>query len=74
MFLVGLDIVGNKDIPDEQLIESLTDIGIAPGRVLNRSVLDRLENELLQQYFARGKYNVQIKTTTLALTLFFKPS
>tara|TARA_R110002096_G_scaffold296007_2_gene490401 strand:- start:2355 stop:4655 length:2301 start_codon:yes stop_codon:yes gene_type:complete len=65
--IASLDIIGNKDIPDEQLIESLTDIGIAPGRVLNRSVLDRLENELLQQYFARGKYNVQIKTITTEL-------
>ncbi|MFK8028279.1 MAG: outer membrane protein assembly factor BamA [Gammaproteobacteria bacterium] len=65
--IASLDIIGNKDIPDEQLIESLTDIGIAPGRVLNRSVLDRLENELLQQYFARGKYNVQIKTLTTEL-------
>ncbi|MEM8843458.1 MAG: outer membrane protein assembly factor BamA [Pseudomonadota bacterium] len=60
--IASLDIIGNKDIPDEQLIEALTDIGVAPGRVLNRSVLDRLENELLQQYFARGKYNVQINT------------
>jgi outer membrane protein insertion porin family len=65
--IASLDIIGNKDIPDEQLIESLTDIGIAPGRVLNRSVLDRLENELLQQYFARGKYNVQIKILTTEL-------
>ena len=65
--IASLDIIGNKDIPDEQLIESLTDIGIAPGRVLNRSVLDRLENELLQQYFARGKYNVQIRTVTTEL-------
>ncbi len=65
--IASLDIIGNKDIPDEQLIESLTDIGIAPGRVLNRSVLERLENELLQQYFARGKYNVQLKTITTEL-------
>lgn len=65
--IASLDIVGNKDIPDEQLIESLTDIGIAPGRVLNRSVLERLENELLQQYFARGKYSVQLKTITTEL-------
>ncbi len=65
--IASLDIKGNKDIPDEQLKESLTDIGIAPGRVLNRSVLERLENELLQQYFARGKYNVQIKTITTEL-------
>ena len=66
--IASLDIIGNRDIPDEQLIESLSAIGVAPGRVLNRSVLERLENELLQQYFARGKYSVQIKTTTEALT------
>ena len=66
--IASIDIIGNKDIPDEQLIESLTDIGVAPGRVLNRSVLERLENELLQQYFARGKYNVQIKTLTTELS------
>ena len=59
--MLHLDIIGNRDIPDEQLIESLADIGVAPGRVLNRSILERLENELLQQYFARGKYSVEVR-------------
>ena len=66
--IASLDIIGNRDITDEQLIESLSAIGVAPGRVLNRSVLDRLENELLQQYFARGKYSVQVKTITETLS------
>ena len=66
--IASLKIVGNKDIADEQLIESLADIGIAPGRVLNRSVLGRLENELLQQYFSRGKYSVQMKTEMTELS------
>ena len=66
--IASLNIIGNKDIPDDQLIESLSDIGIAPGRVLNRSVLGRLENELLQQYFSRGKYSVQIKTEMTELS------
>lgn len=66
--IASLDIIGNRDIADEQLIDSLAAIGVAPGRVLNRSVLDRLENELLQQYFARGKYGVQIKTVTEPLS------
>ncbi len=65
--IAALDIIGNKDIPDEQLIESLSDIGVAPGRVFNRSILERLENELLQQYFSRGKYSVQIKTIATEL-------
>lgn len=60
----SISISGNKDIAEEQLLAGLTDIGIATGRVLNRSVLERLENELLQQYFARGKYSVEISTLT----------
>ena len=65
--IASLDIIGNKDIPDEQLLEGLSDIGIAPGRVLNRSVLERLENELLQQYFARGKYSVELNAVVTDL-------
>lgn len=54
---------GNEDIETEQLEEVLKQVGIARGRVFNRSVLERLERELRQQYFARGKYNVKIDTT-----------
>lgn len=62
--IASLDIIGNRDVTDEQLLESLEDIGVAPGRVLNRSILERLENELLQQYFARGKYSVEVRVVT----------
>ena len=58
---------GNKDIPDEALTEALKSVDIATGRVFNRSVLKRLESELLQQYYARGKYNVRIDTTVTEL-------
>jgi outer membrane protein insertion porin family len=53
-------ISGNRDIKTEQLMDALQQVGMARGRVFNRSVLERMENELLQQYFARGKYNVQV--------------
>jgi outer membrane protein insertion porin family len=59
----SIEFDGNKDIPSDQLEEVLGQIGIARGRVYNPSVLERLERELRQQYFARGKYNVSIKTT-----------
>ncbi len=57
---IGFD--GNKILDDEQLTEVLTGVGIASGRVFNRPVLERLENELLQQYYALGKYSVNIDT------------
>ncbi len=60
--IASINFEGNKILNDEQLTEVLTDVGIASGRVFNRSVLERLENELLQQYFAFGKYSVNIDT------------
>ena len=62
-----INFSGNKDISDEDLTNALKGVGIAKGRVFNRSILERLENELLQQYFARGKYNVQVNTTVSEL-------
>lgn len=58
---------GNKDIKDEALEKALESVGIAKGRVYNPSVLERLEQELRQQYFARGKYNVRIDVDTKEL-------
>ncbi|HHB11962.1 MAG TPA: outer membrane protein assembly factor BamA [Chromatiales bacterium] len=58
---------GNKDIKDEDLKKALETVGIAKGRVYNPSVLERLEQELRQQYFARGKYNVRIDVQTKTL-------
>ncbi len=60
--IASLSFDGNKILDDEQLAKVLTDVGIAQGRVFNRSVLERLENELIQQYFAFGKYSVIIDT------------
>jgi outer membrane protein insertion porin family len=58
---------GNEDISDEDLTEALRSVEIAKGRVFNRSVLERLENELTQQYLARGKYNANIETEVKTL-------
>jgi outer membrane protein insertion porin family len=55
-----INISGNRDIKDDELMEALRQVGMARGRVFNRTVLERMENELRQQYFARGKYNVRI--------------
>lgn len=53
---------GNKEIDKDKLEESLKEIGLAVGNVFNRSLLSRIEQELRQLYFSRGKYGVQIKS------------
>lgn len=62
-----IDIVGNKSIKTDDLKEGLKEIGLAEGRVFNRSVLDRIEQELRRQYFAAGKYGVDVQSTVSPL-------
>ncbi|AGA89566.1 outer membrane protein assembly complex, YaeT protein [Thioflavicoccus mobilis 8321] len=65
--IAEIDISGNKDIKTDDLKKGLQDIGLAEGRVFNRSLLDRIELELKRQYFARGKYGVEIQSTVSPL-------
>tara|TARA_R110002049_G_scaffold93308_10_gene230785 strand:- start:4736 stop:7147 length:2412 start_codon:yes stop_codon:yes gene_type:complete len=61
----SFEIDGNKDIKTEDLMESLRGVGLAKGRTFDRSVLDNVEMFLREQYYDRGKYGVDIKTTVL---------
>ena len=59
----SIKIYGNKEIKTEDLTKALKEIGLAEGRVFNRSLLDQIEQELHRQYFALGNYGVKIKST-----------
>ncbi len=63
----SIKLKGNKDIETEPLLDSLRDIGFAEGQVFNRSLLEKVEQELERQYFSRGKYGVNIETTVTPL-------
>ncbi|HUX72857.1 MAG TPA: outer membrane protein assembly factor BamA [Steroidobacteraceae bacterium] len=54
------DIKGNKDIKTPDLQKSLRNVGLAEGKIFDRSVLDEVKQYLTDQYFSRGKYAVQI--------------
>ena len=51
---------GLEVLKDETLEEVLKDAGIAAGRIFNQPLLDRLNNEVLQQYHAIGFYNAEV--------------
>ena len=57
-----VNISGNKDLKTEDLTDALKRIGLAEGRVFDRSLLEQVKRELERQYFARGKYGVKITT------------
>ncbi len=54
-------ITGNKDIKTEDLEEPLARIGLKKGRTFNQSVLEEVEQSLVDQYFSRGKYSASVK-------------
>src|SRR5947207_2106792 len=56
----SFEIKGNKDIKTEDMTDSLRNVGLAAGKILNQSTLEEVKQYLTDQYFARGKYNVRI--------------
>ena len=61
-------IEGNKDIKKDDLTEALKKIGLTEGKVYNKQVLDKVEQELRRQYFSHGKYGLKIKTEVSELS------
>ena len=59
--IVDIDFEGFQGIEDEQLNKILDAANIAPGRIYDSSVLERIKSELREQSFARGMYSVDIK-------------
>jgi outer membrane protein insertion porin family len=60
-------ITGIKEFSEDDLKTGLKQTGLAEGRVLDRALLDKAEQELRRQYFNRGKYAVEIKSTLTPL-------
>ena len=65
--IADVSISGNSEIPTEQLEDSLKQIGLTRGKVLDRALLDKIEQELERQYYSLGKYGVKIDTETSPL-------
>ncbi len=65
--VASIKISGNKDIETDTLLKALKEQGMAEGQVFDRSLLDKVEQELNRQYFSRGKYGVKISPTVTPL-------
>ena len=59
---------GNKDLSKDDLTKALKKIGLSEGKVFDRQVLDKVEQELSRQYFSHGKYGLKITTEVSNLT------
>jgi len=65
--IASIKITGTHELSEEDLKKGLKEIGLAEGRVFNKSLLEKVEKELRQQYFSRGYYAVRIQPTVTPL-------
>jgi len=63
--IANVQISGNDEIGEEDLTSALKRIGLSEGRIFNRSMLEKVEQELQRQYFSLGKYGVKIDSKVL---------
>ncbi len=61
-------VSGNKAIKTKNLMRSLRNVGLAPGKIFNRSILSAVTQYLTKMYYSRGKYGVHIDTKVLPQT------
>ena len=62
-----IDFAGMREFNKDQLLKGLRQVGLAEGRIFDRGLLDRAEQELKRQYLSRGMYAVNINTTVTPL-------
>ncbi len=65
--IAEIEIEGNDDLSTDDLLTALTSIGLSKGKVFNRQILDKVEQELRRQYFSHGKYSIKIDTEVVSL-------
>jgi outer membrane protein insertion porin family len=62
-----IEFAGLHEFEKDQITSAFRQIGIGEGRILDRGLLDRAEQELKRQYLGKGYYAVIISTTVTPL-------
>ena len=65
--IAQIEFSGLSVFEKDQITNGMRQVGIAEGRILDRGLLDRAEQELKRQYLGRGHYAVSISTTVTPL-------
>ena len=65
--IAQIEFAGLHQFEKDQITSAFRQIGIAQGRILDRGLLDRAEQELKRQYLSRGYYAVNVSTTVTPL-------
>ncbi|RUO44352.1 outer membrane protein assembly factor BamA [Aliidiomarina taiwanensis] len=63
----AIELEGNKDLKDDQLLDSLQSSGIAEGESLDRTVTTGLAKSIEEFYHSVGKYNAKVDVRIIDL-------
>jgi len=58
--IASISFNGMREFKPDSITKALAQVGFAEGRIFDRSMLERAEFQLKQQYLAKGKYAVEI--------------
>ena len=59
-----IEINGAKEFNKDDLLKGLRSIGLSEGRIFDRGLIDKAEQELKRQYISRGRYSANVTTTS----------
>ena len=62
-----IEIEGNKAIKTEDLLDGLSDSGLAVGQIFKKVTLEYIAAGLERQYVSQGRYDASIETEVIAL-------
>jgi len=65
--IAQIDFSGMKEFSPEDVKLALRENNIAEGRIFDRAVIEKAEQEIKRQYLTRGRYGVNIQTTVTPL-------
>ena len=65
--IATIDFTGLKAFDKVAIKKSLKETGMAEGRIFDRAVLDKAEQEIKRQYLSKGLYGMTVKTTVTPL-------
>lgn len=58
--IARIGFTGMKEFSKDDILKSLKELGLAEGRIMDQSLVDKAAQELKRQYFNRGMYAAQV--------------
>jgi outer membrane protein insertion porin family len=65
--IAQISFTGMREFDKDTVLKAMSQIGLAEGRIFDKGLLDRAEQELKRQYLSRARYAANVSTTVTPL-------